>query len=77
MNYHQLLVGRLLFRGPNGDTKAMIHKGIIENAFDEVKPRIPLLEAEAGSVVFVLRPHIWWWERLTAVSCAAVAAGPA
>ena len=41
------------------DTETVIHKGVVENAYDQVKPPIPLLEAEAGSAFFVLRPYTW------------------
>ena len=33
------------------DAETVIHKGVVENAYDQVKPPIPLPEAEAGSVV--------------------------
>ena len=44
---------------------AVIHKGVVENAYDQVKPPIPPPEAEAGSVFFVLRSYTWW-ERVIA-----------
>jgi hypothetical protein len=47
------------------DTETVIHRGIVESAYDQVKPPITVPEAEAGSVVFVLRPYAWW-ERLIA-----------
>ncbi len=47
------------------EAETAIHTGIVESAYGQLKPPITVPEAEAGSMVFVLRPYSWW-ERLIA-----------